>query len=38
MRNNKGFTWDIYKVTGDSSDWLSRHFYKTYDEMMLIMT
>ena len=38
MRNNKRYAWDIYKVTVDSNEWLSRHFDKTYDEMMLILT
>ena len=38
MRNNKRFTWDIYKVTEGFNEWLSRHFDKTYDEMMLILT
>lgn len=38
MRNNKRYAWDIYKVTEDSSDWLSRHFDRTYDEMILILT
>ena len=37
MRNNKRFTWDIYKVTEGFNEWLSRHFDKTYDEMMLIL-
>lgn len=38
LRNNKQYAWDIYKVAEDSNEWLSRHFDKTYDEMMLILT
>ena len=38
MRKNKLYAWDIYKVTEDDNEWLSRHFDKTYDEMMLILT
>jgi hypothetical protein len=38
MRNNKRYSWDIYKVTVEDNEWLSRHFDKTYDEMMLILT
>lgn len=38
MRNNKQYAWDIYKVAEDSNEWLSRHFDKTYDEMMLMIT
>jgi|LSQX01.1.fsa_nt_gb hypothetical protein len=38
MRNNKRYTWDIYKVIQENNEWLSRHFDKTYDEMMLILT
>jgi hypothetical protein len=37
MRNNKRYAWDIYKVTDGYNEWLSRHFDRTYDEMMLII-
>jgi hypothetical protein len=38
MRNNKRYAWDIYKVTDGYNEWLSRHFDKTYAEMMLMIT
>jgi len=31
------FTWDLYEVTNDDETWMSRHFDKTYSEMLLII-
>ena len=38
MRRNKRYSWDIYKVDDGYNEFLSRHFDRTYDEIMLILT
>lgn len=37
MNKKKKFTWDLYEITRDDESWISRHFDKTYYEMLTII-